>query len=225
LDYLGDLIEVRDVKNTPVSSDGFVYCTELSYKITPLGLKNGFTHGDILFNQWLTYIKVSVFLIRYKKVTFYVSSILALINIASWSFIISSFSDDTFAMWPFVVRRFGTTVPKLGPRHLRHVAENHQNDLKNATGGRHSPGHPVYGDFNKHGIYEAEGSVTHGNPPDVNSTELGTQKGNTKPTRAIPFENPVPIQREKLKGEIPGSKDFLNEPTIKEKLDDLKKDS
>lgn len=48
------------------------------------------------------------------------------------------------------------------------------------------------------------------------SKEIGQQKGHDKPTRAIPFDKPETIPSSELGPEIKGSKDFLNEPAIKE---------
>ena len=66
----------------------------------------------------------------------------------------------------------------------------------------------------------AEGSVSHGKPLGIPLTELGTQQGHSKPTNAIPYDEPLSIPAN-MKPPIKGSEAFLNDPAIKGKLDKL----
>ena len=225
LDYLNAVLNVTYKNQHYLITENFVIIKpkDLFYQITPYGFSRGFTNETIVFQQWLEYMTVRVFYIKYKKYTHILSTSFLVINMISWSYIISSANPDILSTWEMILTRrsFSSTKILLAPRHMRHLEENYQYRLKIDTDGKHSPGHPVYGDFSTSGKFAAEGSVTHGTTHGQNSTELGIKNGDIKPTFVIPFDTPKEIDKSQIKNEIPGSAQFLAKPDIKTKLDNL----
>ena len=207
-----------NVKNFE-SDETLIYCklSDLTYKLTPFGISEGFYQSHIVFKQWLNHIKVYVYYLKLKKYTKYIDISIIFINLFSWCFIISTYSNNIEqTLWPFIRRSFSTTS-KLLSNHMRHIKEDYQNNVKNDSQGKHSPGHPVYGDYNKAGDkFIADGSATHGTPPHPH-IPLGKQQPTDKSnTSAIPFDTPVEIPKEYVGKEVPNSTAFLEEH--KEKL-------
>jgi hypothetical protein len=93
------------------------------------------------------------------------------------------------------------------------------NDLRTKSGGKYSPGHPIYGE--ESGTkYRIDGSFTKGNPEDQNSipTLPSTIDGKKSlPQNRIPVDKPFEVDLKDLHGSIPGSEAKLK--NIKDMLD------
>jgi hypothetical protein len=193
-----------------MDDDYFLYVNKefISYDITSYGISEGFTESRIVFKQWLEHINLYHYFFCYNKKVNYLNYIFLSIYIICWASIVTLTKEIENSPWPFIIRGFSTTSRLLAPKHLRFMHEGYQSKLKGETSGKHSPGHPVYGDFNHKGEFIAEGSATHGKPP-VNHFPLGKQRPEDKNTSAIPFDNPVPIPKEFHGKKVPNSEEFL----------------
>jgi hypothetical protein len=91
------------------------------------------------------------------------------------------------------------------------VKETFQNILKEATKGQHSPGHPVYGDFDPvTGTFIARGSLSHESGNEQNKGQpIGSQNGDTRPTYAYPYDKSITIAENNMGREISKSSEFL----------------
>ena len=179
--------------------NGFVTITNLNeiiFTLTPEAMKRGFIANDLpgLSQGWFRLNNILSFFLKYKLRFKYFSYFNFICYIICWFYIVHFFfiADpvtnnilNTFP-WFRLPLRFRNTNKVLA-RDGRFLKESVQNHMRETSGGKFSPGHPVYGESKPDGSYVVEGQFT-------------TGPGATH-------------------GPIPGSQQKLEDPTVKNKLD------
>lgn len=96
-------------------------------------------------------------------------------------------------------------------------------DFEETTNGAFRQGHPIYGNTQENGSYQAEGQATHGPGTSKNpSLPLdSTDMWGGQPQRHIPFPTPQKIATSDLMPPVEGSETYLNKSLIKKALDAL----
>lgn len=220
-------------------SDGYIEVkntNELLFKLTAQGLRYNFTEQDIsdLGHSWCRLNNVLGIFQRYKFVVVYITYFIFISYIFCWMSLVKFFFServDSFILFtsPSFFNRllFGVRQPINGflfARDARYLPERVQNELRGARPREYSPGHPIYGE-ESNDEYVVEGSLTRGKGSVENPSEpllpvpIDSRSQKNGPQNHIPLSKPYKIPVGKTYPPIPGSEQKLQDPKVKEKLD------
>jgi hypothetical protein len=215
----------------------FLNGNDLNFEITPFALFEGFQkdhEGTLVFlaTQWLRFMHLLYFFTLYESKLTYISKFIFFFRMLSWFAITYINFLPTFIMlngkYLIFFRSFYSSVPQL-TREAYPILDKFKKQVELASEGAYKSPHPAIVDKeqqNERGEYLLEGGLTHGPGSKKNpSYEIHSKKdlkGEARNQSTTLTKKDVYIPGEALGPVIQGSRDFLEDPTVKSKLDAYK---
>lgn len=187
-------------------------------------------HLPSLSNSWYRLNNALSLFQKYKSKVNYISYFIYICYFICWFSIVKLFfyccGNIGETAWPFILfKRISIVSRPLIARDARYLKEQTQNWLAQQSKGKHSPGHPVYGEMQPNDEYHAEGSLTKGAGSNQNPSKplllqpIDPRVNKKEPQNHIPFEEPIVLPPGSISNPIPGSQQALEAPEVKNKLD------